>query len=173
MEVHEEEENPEESAPDEEMAPTRDTPVQEQEGQVMLKRRPRYYNKRQQLELVLAAQELSELGDPELSPTELDKEDGSGVKHDCADIWQDKECLRLIREGILSNTVDIDERKRIRKRASDYCWKEQKLFFKTLLVPKPKERLSLVKQMHEDILVSNERWQKFDVDISGTTELQM
>jgi hypothetical protein len=55
MEVHEEEENPEESAPDEEMAPTRDTPVQEQEGQVMLKRRPRYYNKRQQLELVLAA----------------------------------------------------------------------------------------------------------------------
>jgi hypothetical protein len=152
LEVHEEEENSEESAPDEEMAPTRDTPVREQEGQVMLKRRrPRYYDRRQQLELVLAAQELSELGDPELSPTELDEEDGSGVKHDCVDIWQDKECLRLIREGILSDTVDIDERRRIRKRASDYCWKEQKLFFKTLLVPKLEERLSLVKQMHEDL----------------------
>jgi len=105
LEVHEEEENPEESAPDEEMAPTRDTPVRKQEGQVMLKRRrPWYYDRRQQLELVLAAQELSELGDPELSPTELNEEDGSGVKHDCADIWQDKECLRLIREGILSNS---------------------------------------------------------------------
>ncbi len=91
------------------------------------------------------------MGDPELSPTELDEEDGSGVKHDCVDIWQDKECLRLIREGILSNAVDIDERRRICKRASDYCWKEQKLFFKTLLVPKPEERLSLVKQMHEDL----------------------
>jgi hypothetical protein len=89
LEVHEEEESSEKSAPDEEVAPTRDTPVREQEGQVMLKRRrPRYYDRRQQLELVLAAQELSELGDPELSPTEFDKEDGSGVKHDCADIWR-------------------------------------------------------------------------------------
>ncbi len=152
LEVHEEEESSEEFAPDEEVAPTRDTPMRKQEGQAMLKRRrPRYYDRRQQLELVLAAQELSELGDPELSPTELDEEDGSGVKHDCADIWQDKECLRLIREGVLFDAVDIDERRRIRKRASDYCWKEQKLFFKTLLVPKPEERLSLVKQMHEDL----------------------
>jgi hypothetical protein len=51
----------------------------------------------------------------------------------------------LIREGILSDAVDLDESKRIRKRANNYCWKEQKLFFKTLLVPKPEERLSLVK----------------------------
>jgi hypothetical protein len=57
----------------------------------------------------------------------------------------------LIREGILSEAIGLDESKRIRKRASNYCWKEQKLFFKTLLVPKPEERLSLVKQMHEDL----------------------
>jgi hypothetical protein len=150
--VGSEEECSEESVPNEEIEPTHGEPVLGNEGQVMLKRRrPRYYNKRQQLELVLAAQELSELGDPELSPTKLDEEDRSGVKHDCADIWQDTECLILIREGILSDAVDLDERRRIRKRASDYCWKEQKLFFKTLLVPKPEERLSLVRLMHEDL----------------------
>jgi hypothetical protein len=103
------------------------------------------------LELVLAAQELSEFGDPELSPTELDEEGDHGMKHNCADIWRDVECLMLIREGILSDAIDLDESKRIRKRASNYCWKEQNLFFKTLLVPKPEERLSLVKQMHEDL----------------------
>ncbi|CAM6006466.1 unnamed protein product [Sphagnum balticum] len=43
--------------------------------------------RRQQLELVLAAQELSEFGDPKLNPTELDEEEDQGVKHNCADIW--------------------------------------------------------------------------------------
>jgi hypothetical protein len=61
------------------------------------------------------------------------------------------ECLRLIREGTLFDALDYHECRRIRKRASNYCWKEQKLFFNTLLVPKPEERLSLVKQMHEDL----------------------
>jgi len=76
------------------------------------------------LELVLAAQELSEFGDPNLSPTELDEEEGYGAEHNCADIWQDTECLRLIREGTLSDAVDYHECRRIRKRASNYCWKE-------------------------------------------------
>ncbi len=98
----------------------------------------------------MAAQELSEFGDPELSPTELDEGD-HGMKHNCVDIWRDVKCLMLIREGRLSDAVDLNESKRIRKRANNYCWKEQKLFFKTLLVPKPEERLSLVKQMHEDL----------------------
>ncbi len=100
---------------------------------------------------MLAAQELSEFGDPDLSPTKLDEEEGYGAKHNCADIWQDTECLRLIREGTLSDAQDYHECRRIRKRAGNYCWKEQKLFFGTLLVPKPEERLSLVKQMHEDL----------------------
>ncbi len=103
------------------------------------------------MELALAAQELSEYGDPELNPTELDEEEGHGVKHSCADIWRDAECLMLLKEGVLSDAVGLDESKRIYKRASNYCWKEQKLFFKTLLVPKPEERMSLVKQMHEDL----------------------
>jgi len=81
------EEGSKESVPDEEVAPTHDAHVQENEGQVMLKRRrPRYYDRKQQLELVLVAQELSEFEDPELSPTELDEEEGRGVKHNSADI---------------------------------------------------------------------------------------
>jgi len=67
----------------------------------------------------LAAQELSEFRDPELSPTELDKEGDHGMQHNCADIWRDVECLMLIREGILSDAIDLDESKRIRKRASN------------------------------------------------------
>jgi hypothetical protein len=55
------------------------------------------------------------------------------------------------REGTLVDALDYYECRRIRKRASNYCYKEQKLFFKTLLVPKPEERTSLVKQMHEDL----------------------
>ncbi len=100
---------------------------------------------------MLAAQELFEFGDPDLSPTELDEEEGYGAKHNYADIWQDTECLRLIREGTLSDALDYPECRRIRKRASIYSWKEQKLFFGTLLVPKLKERLPLVRQMHEDL----------------------
>jgi hypothetical protein len=143
--VESEEELSEESAPGEETVPVHDEPIQHEEQVVLKRRRPHYYDKRQQLKLVLAAQELSEFGDPELSPAELDEEEDHGVKHNCADIWRDVECLMLIREGILSDAVDLDESKRIRKRASNYCWKEQKLFFKTLLVPKPEERLFLVK----------------------------
>ncbi len=150
--VESEEENSEESVLDEEVAPAPNAPVQENEEQVVLKRkRPQYYDRRQQLELVLAAQELSEFGDPDLSPTELDEEEGYGAEHNCADIWQDTECLRLIKEGTPSDALDYHECRRIRKRASNYCWKKQELFFKTLLVPKPEERLSLVKQMHEDL----------------------
>ncbi len=101
--------------------------------------------------MVLAAQELSELGDHELSPTESNDEEDHGVKSSCVDIWEDIDCLTLLKEGVLPDVVDLEESKRIRNRASNYCWKEQKLFFKALLVPKPKERVSLVRRMHEDL----------------------
>jgi hypothetical protein len=53
--------------------------------------------------------------------------------------------LTLLKKGVLPDAVDFEESKRIRKRASNYCWKEHKLFFKALLVPKPEERVSLVR----------------------------
>ncbi|CAK9214023.1 unnamed protein product [Sphagnum troendelagicum] len=140
-----------ESVPDGEVALAYDTPLRENEEQRTLRKRPRYYDKKQQMELVLVAQELSEFGDPELSPAEIDEEEESGVRSNYADIWQDEECLRLIREGTMSDVVDPDMCMRIHKRANNYCWKEQQLFFKKLLVPEPEERLPLVRQMHEDI----------------------
>jgi hypothetical protein len=88
----------------------------------------RYYNRRQQLELVLAAQGLSEVGGREID----------------------------LKEGVLPETIDPEEGRRARKRAASYCWKEQKLFFKDLYVPEPEERRSLVLQMHEDLGHSGE-----------------
>jgi len=118
---------------------------------VLKRRRPQYFDKRQQLDLVLVAQELSKLGDHELSPTESDDEEDHGVKSSCVDIWEDTDYLMLLKEGVLLDVVDFEDSKRIRKRASNYCWKEQKLFFKSLLVPKPEEKVSLVRRMHEDL----------------------
>jgi hypothetical protein len=60
------------------------------------------------------------------------------------DIWKDIVCLGLLKEGVLSDAIDIEEGKRVRKKVSNYCWKEQRLYFKGLLVPKPEERLSMV-----------------------------
>jgi hypothetical protein len=145
--------------PGEEAVSTGDELVQHEGAQMVLKRRkPQYFDKRQQLDLVLAAQELFELGDHELSPTESDDEEDHGVKSSCVDIWEDTDCLTLLKEGVLLDAVDLEESKRIRKRASNYCWKEQKLFFKSLLVPKPEERVSLVRRMHEDLGHFGEQW---------------
>jgi hypothetical protein len=57
----------------------------------------------------------------------------------------------FLKEGVLPDAVDYEEAKRIRKRASNYCWKEQKLFFKALFMPRSEERVSPVRQMHEDL----------------------
>ncbi len=86
-----------------------------------------------------------------MSPTESDDQEGHGVKSSYIDIWEDADCLTLLKEGALPDAVDLEKNKRIRKRASNYCWKEQKLFFKALLVPKLEEKVSLIKRMHEDL----------------------
>ncbi|CAN5976088.1 unnamed protein product [Sphagnum jensenii] len=92
----------------------------------------RYYKKQQQLELVLVAQELSEIGGHEVDPTVSGDEDKCGVEIKRSDIWQDMTCLALLREGMLPEVIDPEEGKTARKRADNYCWKEQKLFFKDL-----------------------------------------
>jgi hypothetical protein len=112
-----------------------------------------YYNKRQQLELVLAAQELSGTGGCEVEPIA----EGKGVEIKGSDIWEDETCLALLRERMLPEMVELDEGKRAKKRANHYCWKEQKLFFKGLYVPRPEERRALVFRMHEDLGHSGEQ----------------
>jgi hypothetical protein len=142
----------EEPLPEERAVSTRDKPEQCRGVRAALKRKvPQYFNKWQQLELALAAQELFEFGDHELSPTQSEGEEDHEVRSSCVDIWKDTNCLMFLKEGVLPDAVDYEEAKRIRKRASNYCWKEQKLFFKALLVPKSEERVSVVRQMHEDL----------------------
>jgi hypothetical protein len=119
--------------------------------QSLKKEMTRYYDRQQQLELVLAAQELLEFGEHELGHTE------SGEKETCEmdtrniDIWKDATCLSLLKGGILPDTVDLEESKRVKKRITNYCWKEERLYFKGLYVPKPEEKMRLVSQMHEDL----------------------
>jgi hypothetical protein len=74
-----------------------------------------------------------------------------------SNVWEDATCLALLIEGMLPKMVELEEGKRARKRAKHYCWKEQKLFFKDLYVPRPEERRSLVLLMHEDLGHSGEQ----------------
>jgi hypothetical protein len=120
------------------------------------KGRIRYYDKRQQLELVLAAQGLSEARGHKVNLTIVDEKAKYGVEVKELDIWQDSTCLALLKEGVLPDVVELEEGKRARKRAEHYCWKEQRLFFKDLYVPRLEER-TLVVQMHEDLGHSNEQ----------------
>jgi hypothetical protein len=104
----------------------------------------------------LAAQELSGFSHHEVNLTELGKEEDCGIGTECTDIWDDTTCLVLLKEGMLPATCGLEEGKRVRSRVSNYCWREQKLYFKGLYVPKPEERMALVVQMHQDLGHSGE-----------------
>jgi hypothetical protein len=67
----------------------------------------------------LAAQELSELGDLEVDPTGSGEEGNCGVETKGTDIGNDATCLALLREGMLPDTIDLEEGKRARKRANN------------------------------------------------------
>ncbi len=105
----------------------------------------------------MAAQELSELSDCEVDPTGSRKEEDQGIGTKGVDIWSDATYLTLLKEGMLPNAIELEEGKRARKRASNYCWKEQRLYFKEVYVPRPEERIPLVVQMHEDLGHSGEQ----------------
>jgi len=59
--------------------------------------------------------------------------------------------MGLLKEGFIPDVIDLQESKRARKRAMHYCWKDERLYFKGLCVPRSKDRLKLVTQMHEDL----------------------
>ncbi len=101
--------------------------------------------------MALVAQELSEFDVLKSNSVESNDEEDREMGTRCIDIWEDAVCLRLLKEGILLDTIDLEGSKRARKRASNYCWKEQRLYFKGLYVPKLEERMPLVIQMHEDL----------------------
>jgi hypothetical protein len=119
--------------------------------QALTRKIPIYYDRHQQLELVLAAQELFEFGDHKLGHTNTDEEGTCRMDTKNIDIWKDATCLGLLKEDILPDTMDLEESKRAKKRITNYCWKEQTIYFKRLFVPKLEERMALVIQMHEDL----------------------
>jgi hypothetical protein len=100
---------------------------------------------------VLAAQELLKYGEHDEGDAKFDKQEAYDVDAESMDIWEDEVCLELLKGGVIPDTADLQVGKRTRKRATDYCWKDDKLYFKGLYVPKPEERIKFVSQMHEDL----------------------
>ncbi|CAK9228771.1 unnamed protein product [Sphagnum troendelagicum] len=91
------------------------------------RKRPHYYDKQQQLELVLAAQRLFESGEHDLNSVDPDEEDECGANSRNNDIWDDVTCMDLLQGGMLPATVDLVESKRARKRILNYHWQGQSL----------------------------------------------
>jgi len=126
--------------------------MQDSNARVVLQRkRPHYYDKQQQLELVLAAQRLFESGEHDLNSVDPDEEDECGANSRNNDIWDDVTCMDLLQGGMLPATVDLVESKRARKRILNYHWQGQSLYFKGLFVPRPEDHIGLVIHMHKDL----------------------
>ncbi len=81
----------------------------------------RYYDRQQQLELVLATQELWGFGKHGLGHTGSGEEETCEMDTRSIDIWEDATCLGLLKGGILPDTIDHEESKRVRKRITNYC----------------------------------------------------
>jgi len=94
---------------------------------VLKRRRPQYYEKQQQLELVLAAQQLFGSSEHDLVPTGSDEEDEWGVGTRHQDIWEDVTCMDFLQGGMLPDTVDLVESTKARKRILNYHWQDQSL----------------------------------------------
>jgi hypothetical protein len=83
------EEQPEEVVSGEAEAANGDKLVQDDGERLVIKRRkPQYFDKQQQLDLILEAQELTKFGDHELSLTESDDEEDQGMDGRHIDIWR-------------------------------------------------------------------------------------
>jgi hypothetical protein len=89
---------------------------------VLKRKKPHYYDKQQQLEPVLAAQELFESGEHDSISTDFNEEDKCWIDTRNIDIWKDVTCMKLLQEGIVLNTANLEECKRARKRILNYHW---------------------------------------------------
>jgi hypothetical protein len=87
---------------------------------VLQRKRPHYYDKQQQLELVLAAQRLLGTGEHDFQSTDLDEEEECGADSRSSDIWEDVNYMELLQGGALPATIDPLESKRARKRIFNY-----------------------------------------------------
>ncbi len=113
LDVASEEEPFEESVPDEGTRAVDNEPVLSEAAHMVKRRRPQYFDRRQQVELVLATQELSELGYHESNPSAFDDEEDHAVKSSRADIWEDSNCFDAV-DGRCATRYS-----RLRKRQKD------------------------------------------------------
>jgi hypothetical protein len=118
---------------------------------VVEKGKTRYYDKKQQLDIILAAQELWETDGHEADGVQFGGDTECVDDLSKADIWEDAICMSWLKEGCMVEDVDQQESKRIRKRAKQYSWRDNNLYFKGLYVPRPEERVKLVTQMHKNL----------------------
>jgi len=152
VDVISEEEQPKELGPCEAEITKAGELVQDDDVGVVLKRkRPQYYDRQQQLELALAAQQLFESGEHGLVSTGSNEEDEWGADTRHQDIWEDVPYLDLLQKGMLPDIVDYVEARRARKRMLNYHWQDQSLYLKGLFVPRPEDRMELVIRMHKDL----------------------
>ncbi|CAM6073684.1 unnamed protein product [Sphagnum tenellum] len=136
--------------------------------QVVKEGKTKYYDRRQQLELVLAAQELSEDDGHEEGDARSGDEETCAEDISKTDIWEDEVCLGFLKEGVIPDTIDLRESTRAKKKVAHYCWKNEKLYFNGLYVPKLEDRLKLedggaidgVEQRCIDGLWKKEWWQR-------------
>jgi hypothetical protein len=68
----------------------------------------------------LVAQELFEFSEHDLIYTNFDEEEGCWTDTKDSDIWKAVTCMKLLHEGTLLDTVDLEECKRTRKRILNY-----------------------------------------------------
>ncbi|CAM5998972.1 unnamed protein product, partial [Sphagnum balticum] len=80
--------------------------------QSLKKEMTRYYDRQQQLELVLAALEFSEFGEHGLGHAGFGEEETCEMDTKSIDIWKDATCLGLLKGGTLPDTIDLEESKR-------------------------------------------------------------
>jgi hypothetical protein len=88
---------------------------------------------------VLATEELSEFGDHELGHTKFDEEGTCEMDRRNIDIWKNVTCLGLLKEDILPDTVDLEERKRARKKKPIIVGKNRAPTLRDCLCPNQKK----------------------------------
>jgi hypothetical protein len=102
-------------------------PESSESKQVLRRGKTRYYDRKQQLELVLAAQGLLEDDGHKNSDARSGGEEVYADDTSKTDIWEDAVCMGLLKAGFIPDAVNLQESKRAKKRAKQYCWKNEKL----------------------------------------------
>jgi hypothetical protein len=83
--------------------------------QILRRGKTKYYDRKQQLELVLAAQALLEDDGQGTHDASSGGEEAYADDTSKIDIWEDAICMGLLKEGFIPDAIDLQESKRARK----------------------------------------------------------